>query len=61
MEQTPLEIIESVDMNRLIENNIPIRMVLRQEETFSVDTQSDLDRVNRIMMDDELIKTYLQS
>jgi 3-deoxy-manno-octulosonate cytidylyltransferase (CMP-KDO synthetase) len=59
MEQTPLEIIESVDMNRLIENNIPIRMVLRKEETFSVDTQSDLDRVNRLMSLDRLTKTYL--
>ncbi|MCG9900349.1 MAG: 3-deoxy-manno-octulosonate cytidylyltransferase [Hydrotalea sp.] len=60
MEQTPLEIIESVDMNRLIENNITIRMVLRDEETFSVDTQSDLDRVNRLMSVDELTKRYLK-
>ena len=34
MDQTPLEIIESVDMNRLIENDIPIRMVLIDEITF---------------------------
>ena len=45
MEQTPLEIIESVDMNRLIENEIPIRMVLIDEITFSVDTKSDLKRL----------------
>lgn len=60
MEQTPLEIVESVDMNRLIENNIPIRMVLRDEETFSVDTQSDLDKVIRLMSFDELTKRYLK-
>ncbi len=60
MEQTPLEIIESVDMNRLIENNIPIRMVLREEKTFSVDTKLDLDRVNRLMSVDELTKRYLK-
>jgi len=60
MEQTPLEIIESVDMNRLIENNIPIRMVLREEETFSVDTQSDLDKVIRLMSVDDLTKRYLK-
>lgn len=60
MEQTPLEIIESVDMNRLIENNIPIRMVFREEETFSVDTQSDLDKVIRLMSVDELTKRYLK-
>jgi 3-deoxy-manno-octulosonate cytidylyltransferase (CMP-KDO synthetase) len=60
MEQTPLEIIESVDMNRLIENGIPIRMVMREEETFSVDTKSDLERVNKLMQGDELTKKYLK-
>ena len=59
MEQTPLEIIESVDMNRLIENGIPIRMVMREEETFSVDTKSDLERVNALMASDALTKKYL--
>lgn len=59
MEQTPLEIIESVDMNRLIENGIPIRMVMREEETFSVDTKSDLERVIKLMREDELTKKYL--
>jgi 3-deoxy-manno-octulosonate cytidylyltransferase (CMP-KDO synthetase) len=59
MEQTPLEIIESVDMNRLIENGIPIRMVMREEETFSVDTKSDLERVNALMASDALTRKYL--
>tara|TARA_B100001175_G_C19509466_1_gene642878 strand:- start:286 stop:1053 length:768 start_codon:yes stop_codon:yes gene_type:complete len=59
MKQTPLEIIESVDMNRLIENDIPIRMVLRKESTFSVDTKSDLERVNTLMKTDKLIKEYM--
>ncbi|MFL2601068.1 MAG: 3-deoxy-manno-octulosonate cytidylyltransferase [Flavobacteriaceae bacterium] len=58
MEQTPLEIIESVDMNRLIENEIPIRMVLIDEITFSVDTNSDLAKVNRIMKGDKLRQKY---
>jgi 3-deoxy-manno-octulosonate cytidylyltransferase (CMP-KDO synthetase) len=59
MEQTPLEIIESVDMNRLIENGIQIRMVMRDEETFSVDTKSDLEKVNKLMQKDKLINKYL--
>jgi 3-deoxy-manno-octulosonate cytidylyltransferase (CMP-KDO synthetase) len=59
MEQTPLEIIESVDMNRLLENGIPIRMVMRLEETFSVDTIADLDNVNKRMRNDPLLKKYL--
>jgi len=58
MEQTPLEIIESVDMNRLIENGIPIRMVMREEETFSVDTIGDLEKVRTFMKNDDLIKRY---
>jgi len=59
MEQTPLEIIESVDMNRLLENGIPIRMVMRSEETFSVDTIADLYNVNNRMKNDPLLKKYL--
>jgi 3-deoxy-manno-octulosonate cytidylyltransferase (CMP-KDO synthetase) len=58
MQQTPLEVIESVDMNRLLENGIPIRMVMRSEETFSVDTISDLDNVINKMKNDPLLKKY---
>ena len=42
MDQTPLEIIESVDMNRILENGIKIKMVMRNEITFAVDTVEDL-------------------
>jgi 3-deoxy-manno-octulosonate cytidylyltransferase (CMP-KDO synthetase) len=59
MEQTPLEIIESVDMNRLLENGIKIKMVFRNEETYSVDTQHDLENVNAKMKNDPLVKEYL--
>lgn len=59
MEQTPLEIIESVDMNRLLENDIKIKMVMREEETYSVDTDADLKNVNKRMQNDPLILKYL--
>lgn len=59
MEQTPLEIIESVDMNRLLENDIKIKMVMREEETYSVDTDADLKNVNKRMKNDPLILKYL--
>lgn len=59
MEQTPLEIIESVDMNRLLENRIKIKMVMRPEETYSVDTPADLANVNDKMKNDPLLKKYL--
>jgi len=58
MNQTPLEIIESIDMNRLIENGIKIRMVMREEVTFSVDTIDDLEKVRKFMKNDEYIKKY---
>ncbi|HEY1056961.1 MAG TPA: 3-deoxy-manno-octulosonate cytidylyltransferase [Emticicia sp.] len=58
MAQTPLEIIESVDMNRLLENGIPIRMVMRNEETFSVDTIDDLNNVSNRMKNDPLLLKY---
>ena len=60
MEQTPLEIIESVDMNRLLENNIKIKMVLRDEETYSVDTIADLENVNDKMKNDPLLSSYIK-
>ena len=59
MEQTPLEIIESIDMNRLLENGIKIKMVMRDEITFAVDTKEDLIRVNMLMEKDSLTKQYL--
>ena len=58
MDQTSLEIIESIDMNRLLENGLKIKMVMCSEETYSVDTQSDLEKVNIKMNADLLISNY---
>ncbi len=60
LEPTPLEIIESVDMNRVLENGIKIKMVYSQFPTFSVDTQADLDKVNSLMKNDSLLNSYLK-
>lgn len=60
MEQTPLEIIESVDMNRLLENGIRIKMVMSSEKTYSVDTDVDLQNVNSKMKNDNLVSNYLK-
>ena len=61
MDQTPLEIIESIDMNRLLENGIKIKMVMREEITLAVDTDEDLQKVNTLMKSDSLIKNYIKS
>ncbi len=58
MEQTPLEKIESVDMNRLLENGIPIKMVFVSEQTYSVDTKMDLENVIIRMREDKLFLKY---
>ena len=58
MRPTPLEIIESVDMMRILENGIKIRMVETKCKTKSVDTKEDLMRVKRMMISDKLFKRY---
>lgn len=58
MNQTPLEIIESVDMMRVIENDVIVKMALTQTKTWSVDTEEDLNKVEEKMKNDNLIKDY---
>ncbi|MBZ0220849.1 MAG: 3-deoxy-manno-octulosonate cytidylyltransferase [Candidatus Methylomirabilis sp.] len=57
--QTPLEIIESVDMLRLIENGLKVRMVPTEAATWSVDTLQDLKKVEHAMMGDTLLGRYM--
>ena len=59
MAETTLEIIESVDMNRVLESGGHIRMVLTEAVTIGVDTLQEADEVERLMEDDPLLKRYL--
>lgn len=59
LEPTPLEIIESVDMMRIIENGLKVKMVPTTYSTKAVDTKEDLVKVNEMMKEDNLIKRYL--
>ena len=54
MEPTPLEIIESVDMMRILENGMKVKMIDTQYETKAVDTKEDLDLVFKMMSKDDL-------
>lgn len=56
--QTPLEKVESIDMNRLLEHGYKVRMVLEHEVTQCVDTPQDLERVEQLMQGNRLLKTY---
>lgn len=58
LEQTPLEKIESVDMNRVLEHGYRIQMVYVNEVTYSVDTREDLEHVEALMAGDPLLKQY---
>ncbi len=50
MKPTPLEISESIDMLRVLENGLKVRMVKTEYETYAVDTKEDLIRVSKLML-----------
>ncbi len=55
---TPLEIIESVDMLRVLEHGDRLRMVVTKDVSVGVDTLEDLARVEQLMAADPLIPRY---
>jgi 3-deoxy-manno-octulosonate cytidylyltransferase (CMP-KDO synthetase) len=59
LEPTPLEIIESVDMMRVIEHGLEIQLVKTDTETVGVDTPADLARAEEILKNDPFTATYL--
>ena len=58
MPQTPLEIIESVDMLRVLENGYKVKMVLTEDTTVGVDTPEDLKMASAEMQEDTLYLAY---
>ena len=50
LKPTPLELAESVGMMRVLEHGDKVRMVPIKHETYAVDTQEDLNRVERMIM-----------
>ncbi|MBF0589204.1 MAG: 3-deoxy-manno-octulosonate cytidylyltransferase [Magnetococcales bacterium] len=59
MPQTPLEIIESVDMMRVLENGLPLDVVRTEMETIGVDTPDDLARAEHILHEDPTTSCYM--
>lgn len=55
---TPLEIIESVDMMRVLEHGYKVKMILEEFETYGVDTPADLMKVESVMKNDHLVSEY---
>ena len=58
LSETPLEKIESVDMNRVLEAGGKIRMVMTEAMTIGVDTPEEADEVGRILADDPVFAHY---
>lgn len=58
LKPTPLEIIESVDMLRILENGYGVKMVPVEYGTYSVDTIEDLEKVRKLMVKDRLVESY---
>ncbi len=57
--QTPLEIAESVDMLRLIEHRLALRVVHTDTETIGVDTIQDLTRAEEVLRQDPTTSLYM--
>jgi len=55
---TPLEIIESVDMMRILEHGYKVKMVVSKIESYAVDTPKDLNYVENLMKSDPLLQQY---
>ena len=49
LDPTPLEIAESIDMMRVLEHGLKVKMIHTKYKTQAVDTVDDLIRVEKIM------------
>jgi 3-deoxy-manno-octulosonate cytidylyltransferase (CMP-KDO synthetase) len=61
MAPTPLEIAESVDMMRVLENGLKVRMVPTHHNSQSVDTEADRLRVEQMLCTDALHRQIFAS
>ncbi len=55
---TPLEIAESIDMNRYLQHGVRVRMVETGFDTHAVDSPADLVLVEQLMRNDPLLGAY---
>jgi 3-deoxy-manno-octulosonate cytidylyltransferase (CMP-KDO synthetase) len=60
-EETPLERIEGVDMNRVLETGGRVRMVLGAARTVGVDTAEELAFAETLLASDPAVDAYLHS
>lgn len=58
--ETPLEIIESVDMMRILEHGFKVKMIPTHRKTKAVDTPNDIAIVEQMLTHDPLCLSYLK-
>ena len=58
MNESFLERTESVDMNRLLENGIKVKMIATDYPTLGVDVPSDIEKAEKIMLQDTVFDLY---
>jgi 3-deoxy-manno-octulosonate cytidylyltransferase (CMP-KDO synthetase) len=60
LEPTSLEIIESVDVNRLLEHGRRLQMIPTEYRTKAVDHPADVAAVEALMLEDPLVQGYIK-
>lgn len=55
---TQLETIESIDMNRLLESSINVKMIFTKKDPFPIDIENDIKRVTILMKKDKIYFKY---
>jgi len=58
MQETLLEIVESVDMNRVLETGGRIKMVATEQLTLGIDTPEELEYANSAVSNDSVLELY---
>jgi 3-deoxy-manno-octulosonate cytidylyltransferase (CMP-KDO synthetase) len=58
MQPTPLEIVESIDMLRILEHGMKVKLVPTQYDTHAVDTEIDRKHVEKLLANDPVTSLY---
>ena len=58
MQPTPLEIVESIDMLRILEHGMKVRLVPTHYDTHAVDTETDRQHVENLLINDPVTSLY---
>jgi 3-deoxy-manno-octulosonate cytidylyltransferase (CMP-KDO synthetase) len=60
LEETPLEVVESVDFLRILEHGLKIHGVIYDQLTVGVDRPGDVEKVTKILLNDKKQNEYYQ-